>query len=195
VTVARAFGAVVTLAAFVACGKNTDDHPAPPAAVQPSHLTQAREWPTQALETVSGDLDGDEWGHHAFTVTIPAGLARHAIGHIGVSFGGMPDFSAPRVDIGYDTQVKTLDEFVAQATQIAKVQPGDIVRREQLAQGTFVVIHGHTENELWAVRLQHPIDDRRAVTCYAQHREAGKGALTDASRAMLEHICLSLTVR
>jgi hypothetical protein len=192
VTGARAF--LIAFAACAACGKKTEDHAAPPATTA-SHPTRPSEWPTQALETVSGDLDGDDWGHHAFTVTIPAGLARHAIGHIGVSFGGMPDFAAPRIDIGYDTRVKTVDEFVAQAVEVTKVQPGDVVRREQLPQGTFVVIHSHTENELWAVRMQHPIDDHRAVTCYAQHREAGKGALTEASRAMLENICLSLVVR
>lgn len=182
---------LVALLALAACGKKADDHPAPAAATP---ITQASDWAKQPLATLTETLDDDHFGHHTLTVAMPQGLARHAIGHIGVSFGGLPDVVAPRVDIGYDNQAGSLDDFIAQTTTMAKVKPEDIVRREQVAQGMFVVMHTFTEGELWAVRLVHPLDDHRAVTCYAQQRFAGRGALTDATRAMLENICLSLTV-
>jgi hypothetical protein len=182
---------LVALLALAACGNKADDHPPSAAATA---ITQASDWAKQPLATLTETLDDNDFGHHTFTVAIPQGLARHVIGHIGVSFGGLPDVVALRVDIGYDNQAKTLDDFVAQTVEMTKAAPDEIVRREQLAQGMFVVIHSHHAGELWAVRSQHAIDDHRAVTCYAQQRFAGRGALIDATRAMLENICQSLTV-
>jgi hypothetical protein len=171
--------AIVLLAA---CGKKSDD--------------AGGDWEKRPRSTVRGEASRHGEGGISYTIDLPKGLnpdpsevaVFYRTGELG------ENLEAPDVMVSLEGRPKTIDE----AAKSVYSRPDDVVVRKDAIDHGFIVTRSgisgrHDEKRGWTVNVFKAIDDTRALRCRAeQHREA---ALGDATRAMLENICLSLQIK
>ena len=150
------------------------------------------EWAARPLETVSGQVGDGHGAGLAYTLQLPRGLVSdpHDNGGITIGYEANPrDFTAPSVMIGYDAIApKSLDELVRSTTASPT---HDIVRTEAI-DGGYLVEWRAKSHLHWQVDVAKVVGDR-GVTCMAQ-QASDHAELGDATRALLEKVCLSLAV-
>ena len=154
------------------------------------------DWSGRPLIETAGKVGDATAGTLAYTIQLPKGLSPdpHTTGGITIGYeaneGGHRDFKAPSVMVGYDAiPPKSLDE----AVQSAMPDPTNEVVRKDPIPGGFIVTTRGKSHKHWKVDVTKIAGDK-GVGCMAQQAN-DDAELGDATRALLEKICLSLVVK
>jgi hypothetical protein len=169
----------VSLALAPACGKKNDDDKEP--------AEPGRDWSGKALKPVSVTVGGK-----AVTVTLPDGLKleKDEAEYKGWIADVKDYFSEPSISLGIIiTAPKTPDEAVRDA-----MVDDDVVARKEAIPGGFVVTHHGAKKGLVTTQTWKAAGDK-TVTCRAAQAKEGGVPSFEKTKAWLEKICLSVTVK